>query len=87
VVDGDAFSDVARHDPAYRETPLCRPYTDDGTVARLRDIERFGATHGLKIYTVADLIQYRLRSTTPCIVQAVIHYLGYSHRRCHGTLH
>ena len=31
-------------------------------MARLRDLERFGATHGLKICTVADLIQYRLRN-------------------------
>ena len=30
-------------------------------MARLRDLERFAATHGLKICTVADLIQYRLR--------------------------
>jgi 3,4-dihydroxy 2-butanone 4-phosphate synthase/GTP cyclohydrolase II len=40
---------------------ICEIMKDDGTMARLRDLERFGATHGLKIYTVADLIQYRLR--------------------------
>jgi len=40
---------------------ICEIMKDDGTMARLRDLERFAATHGLKIYTVADLIQYRLR--------------------------
>ena len=34
---------------------------DDGSMARLPDIEKFAATHNLKIATVAELIQYRLR--------------------------
>jgi len=40
---------------------ICEIMKDDGTMARLPDLERFAATHGLKICTVADLIQYRLR--------------------------
>jgi 3,4-dihydroxy 2-butanone 4-phosphate synthase/GTP cyclohydrolase II len=40
---------------------ICEIMKDDGSMARLADLERFAATHGLKIYTVADLIQYRLR--------------------------
>jgi len=40
---------------------ICEIMKDDGTMARLRDLERFAATHALKICTVADLIQYRLR--------------------------
>jgi len=40
---------------------ICEIMKDDGNMARLPDLERFAATHGLKIYTVADLIQYRLR--------------------------
>jgi len=40
---------------------ICEIMKDDGTMARLADLERFAATHGLKICTVADLIQYRLR--------------------------
>jgi 3,4-dihydroxy 2-butanone 4-phosphate synthase/GTP cyclohydrolase II len=40
---------------------ICEIMKDDGTMARLPDLERFAATHALKIYTVADLIQYRLR--------------------------
>jgi len=33
---------------------------DDGTMARRPDLERFAATHGLRIGTIADLIRYRL---------------------------
>jgi 3,4-dihydroxy 2-butanone 4-phosphate synthase / GTP cyclohydrolase II len=40
---------------------ICEIMKDDGTMARLPDLERFAATHGLKICTVADLINYRLR--------------------------
>src|SRR5512139_949100 len=40
---------------------ICEIMKDDGTMARLPDLERFAATHNLKICTVADLIQYRLR--------------------------
>jgi 3,4-dihydroxy 2-butanone 4-phosphate synthase/GTP cyclohydrolase II len=40
---------------------ICEIMKDDGTMARLPDLERFAATHNLKLCTVADLIQYRLR--------------------------
>lgn len=40
---------------------ICEILKDDGTMARLPDLERFAATHNLKICTVADLVQYRLR--------------------------
>jgi 3,4-dihydroxy 2-butanone 4-phosphate synthase/GTP cyclohydrolase II len=40
---------------------ICEIMKDDGSMARLGDLERFAAEHGLKIATVADLIQYRLR--------------------------
>ena len=40
---------------------ICEIMNDDGSMARLPDIEQFAATHNLKIATVADLIQYRLR--------------------------
>ena len=40
---------------------ICEIMKDDGSMARLADLERFAATHGLKICTVADLIQYRMR--------------------------
>jgi 3,4-dihydroxy 2-butanone 4-phosphate synthase/GTP cyclohydrolase II len=40
---------------------ICEIMNDDGSMARLPDIERFAAEHNLKIATVAELIQYRLR--------------------------
>jgi 3,4-dihydroxy 2-butanone 4-phosphate synthase/GTP cyclohydrolase II len=40
---------------------ICEIMKDDGSMARLADLETFAATHGLKIATVADLVQYRLR--------------------------
>jgi 3,4-dihydroxy 2-butanone 4-phosphate synthase/GTP cyclohydrolase II len=35
---------------------------DDGTMARLPDLQLFAAEHGLKIGTIADLIAYRSRN-------------------------
>ncbi len=40
---------------------ICEIMCDDGTMARLPDLEEFAVTHNLKIATIADLIQYRLR--------------------------
>jgi 3,4-dihydroxy 2-butanone 4-phosphate synthase/GTP cyclohydrolase II len=40
---------------------ICEIMNEDGSMARLPDIERFAAVHNLKIATVAELIQYRLR--------------------------
>lgn len=40
---------------------ICEIMRDDGTMARLDDLEQFAGQHGLKIATIADLIQYRLR--------------------------
>jgi 3,4-dihydroxy 2-butanone 4-phosphate synthase/GTP cyclohydrolase II len=53
--------DLARLAGLKSAAVICEIMKDDGSMARLRDLERFGATHNLKIYTVADLIQYRLR--------------------------
>lgn len=39
---------------------ICEIMNDDGTMARMPDLERFAARHGVTIVTVADLIQYRL---------------------------
>jgi 3,4-dihydroxy 2-butanone 4-phosphate synthase/GTP cyclohydrolase II len=33
---------------------------EDGTMARRPDLQEFAETHGLKIGTIADLIEYRL---------------------------
>lgn len=41
---------------------ICEIMNDDGTMARLPDLERFAAHHGLKIGAIADLIEYRSRT-------------------------
>ncbi|MCC7011310.1 MAG: bifunctional 3,4-dihydroxy-2-butanone-4-phosphate synthase/GTP cyclohydrolase II [Planctomycetes bacterium] len=38
---------------------ICEIMNDDGTMARMPELERFAARHGLKICTIADLIAYR----------------------------
>jgi 3,4-dihydroxy 2-butanone 4-phosphate synthase/GTP cyclohydrolase II len=40
---------------------ICEIMKDDGTMARLPDLQLFAAEHGLKIGTIADLIEYRSR--------------------------
>ena len=42
---------------------------DDGTMARLPDLQKFAAEHGLKIGTIADLIEHRSR--TESLVNAI----------------
>ncbi|MEO7332133.1 MAG: 3,4-dihydroxy-2-butanone-4-phosphate synthase [Minicystis sp.] len=41
---------------------ICEIMNEDGTMARMPDLEIFAETHGLLILTVADLIQYRLQT-------------------------
>jgi 3,4-dihydroxy 2-butanone 4-phosphate synthase/GTP cyclohydrolase II len=40
---------------------ICEIMKDDGTMARLPDLQIFASEHGLKIGTIADLIAYRSR--------------------------
>jgi 3,4-dihydroxy 2-butanone 4-phosphate synthase/GTP cyclohydrolase II len=40
---------------------ICEIMNDDGTMARLPDLQLFAAEHGLKIGTIADLIHHRSR--------------------------
>jgi 3,4-dihydroxy 2-butanone 4-phosphate synthase/GTP cyclohydrolase II len=40
---------------------ICEIMNDDGTMARMPDLEKFGQKHDLKIATVADVIAYRMR--------------------------
>ncbi len=41
---------------------ICEIMNDDGTMARLPDLQKFAAEHGLKIGTIADLIEHRSRT-------------------------
>jgi len=41
---------------------ICEIMNEDGTMARLPDLEKFAERHDLKIATVADIIAYRMRT-------------------------
>ncbi|MBW1720610.1 MAG: bifunctional 3,4-dihydroxy-2-butanone-4-phosphate synthase/GTP cyclohydrolase II [Deltaproteobacteria bacterium] len=41
---------------------ICEIMNEDGTMARMPDLEKFAEKHGLKIATVADIIAYRMRN-------------------------
>jgi 3,4-dihydroxy 2-butanone 4-phosphate synthase/GTP cyclohydrolase II len=43
---------------------ICEIMKDDGTMARMPDLEKFAAEHDMKIATIADLVAYRLRRDT-----------------------
>lgn len=40
---------------------ICEIMREDGTMARMPDLEKFASEHGLKIVAVRDIIRYRLR--------------------------
>jgi 3,4-dihydroxy 2-butanone 4-phosphate synthase / GTP cyclohydrolase II len=58
----EAGCDLARMAGLSPAAVICEVMNDDGTMARLPQLEAFCAQHGLKIGTIADLIQYRARN-------------------------
>ena len=57
----EAAVDLARLAGLYPAGVICEIMNDDGTMARVPDLERYCATHGLRMVSVADLIAYRRR--------------------------
>jgi 3,4-dihydroxy 2-butanone 4-phosphate synthase/GTP cyclohydrolase II len=55
----EAGCDLARMAGLTPASVICEVMKDDGTMARLPDLEVFAAQHGLKIGTIADLIAFR----------------------------
>jgi 3,4-dihydroxy 2-butanone 4-phosphate synthase/GTP cyclohydrolase II len=53
--------DLARMAGMYPAAVICEVMKEDGTMARVPDLEPFGAKHGIKICTVQELIEYRRR--------------------------
>jgi 3,4-dihydroxy 2-butanone 4-phosphate synthase/GTP cyclohydrolase II len=60
----EASVDLARLAGLYPAGVLCETVNEDGTMARLPDLVRFGAEHGLKIISIADLIAFRREHET-----------------------
>jgi 3,4-dihydroxy 2-butanone 4-phosphate synthase / GTP cyclohydrolase II len=55
----EASVDLARLAGLYPAGVLCEIVNDDGTMARLPELERFAAEHGLILVSIADLVRYR----------------------------
>ena len=60
----EASMDLARLAGLTPAGVICEVMKDDGTMARLPDLEAFAQQHGLKIASIADLIKYVMRNET-----------------------
>jgi 3,4-dihydroxy 2-butanone 4-phosphate synthase / GTP cyclohydrolase II len=58
----EAAVDLARLAGLTPAGVVCEVMNDDGTMARVPDLVRYCERHGLKMVTVADLIEYRRRT-------------------------
>ncbi|MEW6202731.1 MAG: bifunctional 3,4-dihydroxy-2-butanone-4-phosphate synthase/GTP cyclohydrolase II [bacterium] len=54
--------DLARLANLYPAGVICEIMNEDGTMARLPELEKFADKHNLKIIQIKDLIRYRLRT-------------------------
>ena len=66
----EAGCDLAAMAGCSPSSVICEIMNDDGTMARLPDLQLFAAEHGLKIGTIADLIEHRSR------VESLIEKMG-----------
>lgn len=57
----EASVDLARLAGMEPAAAICEIMADDGTMARMPDLERFAETHNIGIVAIADLIAYRQR--------------------------
>ncbi|MBK5258847.1 MAG: bifunctional 3,4-dihydroxy-2-butanone-4-phosphate synthase/GTP cyclohydrolase II [Thermoanaerobaculia bacterium] len=53
------LASIAQMNPA---AVICEIMNEDGTMARLPDLQEFAVKHGLKIISVADIIKYRMQN-------------------------
>jgi 3,4-dihydroxy 2-butanone 4-phosphate synthase/GTP cyclohydrolase II len=58
----EAAVDLAAMAGLYPAGVICEIMNEDGTMARLPDLERFSETYGIKIIAIRDLIAYRRRN-------------------------
>ena len=57
----EASVDMARIAGLTPAAVICEIMNDDGTMARMPELEVFAEKHGLKIISVADLVRYRIQ--------------------------
>jgi len=60
----EASVDMARIAGLAPAAVICEIMNDDGTMARIPELEIFAEKHGLKIVSVADLVRYRISKET-----------------------
>ena len=58
----EAAVDLARIGGLYPAGVICEIMNEDGTMARVPELTKFARKHGLLMVTIADLIQYRMRT-------------------------
>jgi 3,4-dihydroxy 2-butanone 4-phosphate synthase / GTP cyclohydrolase II len=58
----EAAVDLARMAGLYSAGVICEIMNEDGTMARVPELTKFAKKHGLLMITIADLIQYRMRT-------------------------
>ncbi|HWI54362.1 MAG TPA: bifunctional 3,4-dihydroxy-2-butanone-4-phosphate synthase/GTP cyclohydrolase II [Desulfobacteria bacterium] len=58
----EAAIDLARMAGLYPAGVICEIMKEDGTMARVPELKEYAEKHGLKIITIADLINYRRRT-------------------------
>src|SRR5690606_2332268 len=56
----EASVDIARIAGLSPAAVICEIMNDDGTMARMPELEAFAGRHGLKIISVAELVRYRM---------------------------
>ncbi len=60
----EASVDIARIAGLEPAAVICEIMNDDGTMARMPELETFAEKHALKIISVADLVRYRVEKET-----------------------
>ena len=60
----EAIVDLARMAGLKPAGVICEIMSEDGSMARLRELQRFSEEHKLKMITIASLIEYRLANET-----------------------
>ena len=66
----EASVDIARSAGLNPSAVICEIMNDDGTMARMPELEIFAEKHGMKIISVADLVRYRVEKEL--LVQRVV---------------
>ena len=69
----EAAVDLSRIAGMYPAGVICEIMNDDGTMARVPELTKFAKKHRLLMITIADLIQYRMRT------EALVHRVAAAH--------